>query len=352
MADDETTPMHPEFARWYGAVSLGDDREKIKRRWVGVSTLVSGLTRADVETMIRVVFRIKPQAPLESLDRIRKPFKDADELFEMTGNDRELEVLSGAALAVFFEKRRERRCKCCLSGNTAALGGVRRLELPTDLTALAEQTIAAVAEAHRKRPDLTRYTSAESTKFDFDKAVAKITEVPNWEGVKAAFGVAAEASAAAIGKGGACENARAIDAANIFIAIQDEELQMLWWMFGERSCDFDCAFSAIPVDAQALVLAKELADATQFLPGPISAKSLLSRAGVNNSKKVTIPAAINGCTSAWLTSLATEGASIVSNRYILYLERKLETGDDTSWVAGWAAAAGIEAGRSDPHLES
>lgn len=345
MADDETTPIHPEFARWYGAVSLGDDREKIKRRWVGVSTLVSALTRADVESMIRVVFRIKPQAPLESLDRIRKPFKDADELFEMTGNDRELEVLCGAALAVFFEKGGDAAATAALAVTTAALGGARQSDLPMDLAALAERTIATVAEAHRKRPDLKRYASAEAPKLDFDKAVAKITEVASIDGVKAALPLAAQSAAAAIGKV-VRATAAAIEAASTFIAIQDEELQMLWWMFGERSGDLDCAFSAIPSEAQPLIFAKELADATQFLPGPISAKSLLSRAGVKDRKKVTIPAAINGCSSAWLTSLTTDGASIVSQPIHFAIQRKLETGDDTSWVAGWAAAAGIEAGRS------
>ena len=343
MADEEKAVMHPEFGRWYGAVSLGEDREKTNRRWAGVSALVAGATRADVESMICVTFRIKQEASAESLARIRKPFKDADDLFEMHGNDRELEVLSGAVLAVLFEKGGDNAATAALAVTTAALGGARRFDLPMDLTALAEQTIARIAEERRKRPDLTRHASAESTKLDFDKSVAKVTEAPNWESVKAAFTLAAESVATVIGKV-ARANAGAIDAANTFISIQDEELEMLWWMFGERSDDLDCPFSVIPAEAQSLVLAKELADATQFLPGPISAKPLLSRAGLKDKKKVTISAAVNRCESKWLSSFVTDSSfSLVSQPIHFAIRRKLETGDQTSWIAGWAATAGVDA---------
>jgi GTPase-associated system-like protein len=343
MADEETAAMHPEFGRWYGAVSLGEDREKTSRRWAGVSALVAGATRVDIESMIRVAFRIKQEVSVEALARIRKPFKDADDLFEMHGNDRELEVLSGAALAVLFAKGGDDAATAALAATTAALGGARQFDLPMDLTTLAEQTIAKIAEAHRKRPDLARHTSAESTKLDFDKSMAKIAEVPSWDGVKAAFALAAESAASAIGKV-ARANTRAIDAANTFITIQDEELQMLWWIFGEHSSDLECAFSAIPAEAQALILGKELADATQFLPGPISAKPLLSRAGLKDRKKITIPAAVNQCETKWLTSLVTDSSSsLVSQPIHFAIRRKLETGDKTSWVAGWAATAGVDA---------
>jgi hypothetical protein len=162
----------------------------------------------------------------------------------------------------------------------------------------------------------------------------------------AALPVAAQSARTALGQVSKA-TAQAIRAANTFISIQDEELQMLWWLFGERSYDLDCAFSAIPAEAQALVLAKELADKTEFLPGPISAKALLSRAGIKDRKKVTIPDAVNRCDSAWLASLVNDSrASPVSQPIHFAIQRKRETGDQTSWVAGWAAAAGVEADRA------
>jgi hypothetical protein len=178
MADDEAPAMHSEFARWYGAVCLGDDREKIHRRWAGVSALVAGLKRADVESMIRVAFRIKPDASVESLVPIRKPFKDADDLYDMRGNDRELEVLSGAALAVLFEKGQDDAAIAALAVTTAALGGARQVDLPMDLISLAERTIAELAESRRKRPDLNRYGATEAPKLDFETAVTTIRISP------------------------------------------------------------------------------------------------------------------------------------------------------------------------------
>jgi hypothetical protein len=69
-----------------------------------VSALLASATRADIECMLRVVFRAKSVPSAESLARIRQQFKDADDLFEMSGNDRELEILCGAALAVLLER--------------------------------------------------------------------------------------------------------------------------------------------------------------------------------------------------------------------------------------------------------
>jgi len=78
---------------------------------------------------------------------------------------------------------------------------------------------------------------------------------------------------------------------------------MLWWVFGERSEDFNQLLKEVPAKAQPLVFAKELADATKFLPGPVSTKGLLSRAGLKENKKVTIPEAVNACDTSWLKSL-------------------------------------------------
>ena len=133
-------------------------------------------------------------------------------------------------------------------------------------------------------------------------------------------------------------------AATDFAAIQDEELQMLWWVFGGRSAEMECAFDAIHLDAQSLILAADLAGMTKFLPGPMSAKAILSRSGLKERKRCTIPAAVNACDSGWLNR-QVEGREIspVMQPIHFAIKRKLETGDDTSWVAGWSGAIGIEA---------
>ena len=129
-----------------------------------------------------------------------------------------------------------------------------------------------------------------------------------------------------------------------FIAIQDEELQLLWWLFGGRSETLDRPFAEVPADAQPIVLAAEVAKATQFMPGPASAKPILSRAGLKERKKTAVVVAVNACERDFLGKLVKDvEPSPVTRPLHFAIHRKLEVGDDTSWPAAWSAITGIDA---------
>jgi GTPase-associated system helical domain len=348
MANDGATTMHPDFPRWYREVGVDENRDRLQRRWTGVSTLVQGMTDEDVENALRVVFRAKSAPAADGLARIRQVFKDADDLFDMQGNDREMEVLCGASVAVLIERGDDLAASGALAVTTAALDGSRLAELPMNLPGLAEASIARIAESNRKRPDLQRGLS-DFPKVSFAAAKEKLQQFDQ-NGVGAAFDAAGAAVAAGF------DNIKkrleaASDQTSRFIAIQDEELEMLWWVFGERSDDLNQPFKEVPAKAQALIFAKELAGATMFLPGPVSAKGLLSRAGLKESKKLTIPEAVNACEAQWLKSLAPpEEVSPLSLPIHFAIGRKLETNDDSSWIAGWAKSCGIDEKHSFPSL--
>lgn len=344
MSERQVPPMDQEFPRWYREVSIGDDRERIQRRWAGLCALVASATQSDVEAMIRVAFKTKTTAQALSLTRIEKAFKDTDDLFSLSGNEREVQVLCGAGLVLLCRASEGVSPAAALAVTTAAAGGGRRPKVSLDLVAVAEAGLRVMAESVRKRPNLEDYAKTETPELDFAQAEAKIRGQQNWEGVVAAFGLAANAVQESLA-GVAAQSTRAIAAVNKFIAVQDEELQMLWWLIGERSWDLDKAFTAVPADAQPLVLSKELADLTEFLPGPASIKGLLSRAGLKDRKKLTIPSAVNACDKAWLGNVVDSlDPSPVTQPVHFAIRRKLETGDDASWVAGWSAVAGLTPG--------
>jgi len=343
MTEPPMVEMISQFPRWYGDVEIANDPEKLKRRWVGVSKLAENATRADIEAMIRVAFRTKQKPSPVSLQSIRKTFKDADDLFEMDGNSREIEVLCGASLAAILTSGGDAAAMAALSLTTAALGRSLKTDLALELTKLADTAILEIAEANRERPDLTEDGRIEQPNLDFDKAIAKVREQANAEGFAIAFKLAADTTRAAIGKV-ARGTARALAAVERFIAMQDEELQMLWWLTGQRSWDLDCAFAAIPPEAQPLVLSKELAQTTQFMPGPISVRALLSRAGLRERGKLTVPASVNACDTQWLTGIVDElSPSPVTQPIHFAIKRRLETEEIEAWVAGWAATTEIEA---------
>jgi hypothetical protein len=342
MADDKAVAIHPEFPRWYRTVDLSENRERLGLRYRGVLELIKNPTPSAVESMIRVAFRSKQAASPENIAKIRKCFKGVDDFFDMTGNDRELEILCGAGLALLLEKDGNDSADGAVAVTTTAMNGARSPELPMDLSTLAEQAICRIGEIKRKRPSLGESFPHTFPKIDFTAAKAKIQEQPDAGGFVAAIDLMAESLRANLAP--IKQNAADIEKMDSFVANQDEELQILWWLFGKRSVELNCLFTDVtPAEQQPIVFAKELADATQFLPGPTSAKALLAQTGLKDRKKITIPGAVNACTSSWLSSLAIENEiSPVSSPVHFAIVRKLETDDDTKWIPGWEAITGIE----------
>src|SRR5262249_12309415 len=91
MSNDGGVAMHPEFPRWYREVDVGENRERLQGRWNGVSAIANQSTNSNVESLLTVAFGAKKLFSDEGLRGIRQQFKDADDFFEMSGNDRELE---------------------------------------------------------------------------------------------------------------------------------------------------------------------------------------------------------------------------------------------------------------------
>ena len=336
-------PMHTDFARWYGAVEFHTDQSRRQARWKGVVTVVENADRDDVEALIRLAFRARTPAAPAAVQKIRQAFKSVDDAFDMQGNDRELEVLAGVCLVALTDNSENVDAAAALSITTAALGGARKPNLPMDLCALAESAIDRIAEACRQRPTLQDDSPSEPLDLDFKKAGNKVRQTQDWDSIAAAFTLAAGDVRTAM-EAAAERQASASQAVNQFVRIQDEELQMLWWLVGQRSGDYDCPFSDVPGPAQPLVFAKELADSTEFLPGPPSVKALLSRAGLAEREIATIPAAINASHPNWLAHVVGEDdPSPVSSPLHFAVKRQLETGVGDTWVPGWAAATGVSA---------
>lgn len=222
------------------------------------------------------------------------------------------------------------------------MNGARSPKLPMDLSGLAEKAIGRIANTNRRRPNLTEHSKPTVGKIDFAQAKAKMVQPLDWNGVQAAFDSAAEIVRTTL-LPIVRESTAALMSVSRFIKLQDEELQMLWWVIGGRSEDRNIPFKGVTAKQKPLVFAKELADSTEFLPGPSSAKALLARAGLKEGGgKITIPAAVNASDVDWLASLGVQAdISPVSMPVHSAIFRKLETGDKTSWISGWTAVTGI-----------
>lgn len=341
---DETPVMHRDFPRWHAAVAVGNDTDLRDARWAAVHALAEKADASMVEALVRLAFATKQAPSGHALSKLYEAYREADDTFDSSSAAREMQVLAGACLAVLLEASGDSAATAALSVATSSLAGGRTAKLPMDLPALAEAAIERLADANRERPSLSSLINSESPKFDFEAAATKAREA-NWEAVGQAFTLAANSVRKAT-QALATRQANATRAIDRFIQVQDEELQMLWWLTGARSVDLDCAFDAVPANAQPLVFASELADSTAFLPGPRSIKPLLTRAGLKERKKLTLAATIGAASSTWLSTVVGEGdPSPVTQPIHFAIKRHLEAGGGDTWVPNWAAVVGVDAAR-------
>lgn len=81
------------------------------------------------------------------------------------------------------------------------------------------------------------------------------------------------------------------------LKIVSEELNILWWVFGTFSKDFDKRFEDIKHPARMLQLVKELADFTEFEPGIGNVKSFLTKSfdqvKIDGKKKLNFYESLN-----------------------------------------------------------
>ena len=343
MAKKNQFPMHMDFPRWHNSIALGRDQSLQESRWAGVSALVKAAkTSQDIEGLIRLAFKSRQQATAVQINKIRQAFYSTDPTFEMGGNDRELQVLAASTLAVLMLQDGDVGAEAALATTTASLAGARKPDLPMDLSVLAKGAIDQAAETNRKRPALAANQQLSAPSLDFREAREKATEQPDGAGFAEAFKLAAADVNRALAKMTEQQASRADDLSRI-LRVQDEEIQMLWWLTGRRSFDLDCSFDTVPVEARPLVFAKELSDSTEFLPGPASVKGLLSHAGLKDRKKVALSHVINAAEVAWLRTFMPEYEPSPVSMPIHYgIKRQLEIGVGDAWIAGWAAAVGVD----------
>jgi hypothetical protein len=344
----ETIPMIQDFPRWLATIGIADNEATLTARWAGVNSLVGSASREATEALLRIALKTRQPPAAPALQKVRDAFHAADNTFQMQGNDKELRVLAGAALAACLAGQASVASETSLAVSTAMFAG-RKTDLPLDLNVLAEASIVRTAESKSTRPDLSTLASAEKIQLNFENAATKAKE-GNFDHVASAFGLAAQSTSAALNTAES-RLSGVINALNRYLRTQDEELQMLWWLVGERSLDLDCRLDEVGVDLQPFVFAKELAGLTQYLPGPRGVRALLSRAGLKERRKISLADVVNAADPTWLRSFMPDREfSPVTTPFHFAVSRQLETGAGQAWIQGWAASVELPATTSLPAL--
>lgn len=134
--------------------------------------------------------------------------------------------------------------------------------------------------------------------------------------------------------------ARVLQTIEDFVSVQDDELQVLWWLVGSRSELVDLSFEQIPGADRPVVLAVEFADLSRDLPGPAAARAVLAKAGIANGEKEEVAATLSAARGQ-LALANHDEPSVVHHPLHFAIKRMEEVEGDPAWVKGWATLCGI-----------
>jgi len=343
-------PMRDEFPAWMYEFELGGNDDARQFRWNGVIGVTRSAEKGSIEPLVRIVFksvtRSKPNS--DALAEIVDAFRQAHPERPVDPGGREIEVLAAACLVVLIDSNEDQALATAtaLAVATASMCAARKPNLPMDLAGIASRQLRELSEANSRRPDLSRYLGTVLSPLNLDAAAKQYQAAQNTDGFNAAMKTVADVTDNAL-KAVLQNQQRALNATAKTMAMQDEELQMLWWLIGGRSWDLDCPFQEVATEARTLVMAKELADLTNIHPGPASIKGLLSRSYVEDARtsiQNVVMATESGVTewlNALLDDIGDEDPSSVTLPLHLAIKRQIEAGRGDTWVSAWTGAAGI-----------
>lgn len=332
--------MTTDFARWY-AEAFMDEAARRDLRWKGVVEVAASADHETVEVLIRLAFPTPVPASGRKSEKLTavhsslvQTISGGDTAFDPTHSARELQVLAAAVLARLVPTMPD----AALVVTTASMAGTRKPDLPMDLAGLAEAALVKLSERKQVRQDFAEIELA-APKVDY-KFNAEILETMEAEQIQAEFDRLHDATAAAIERVVAGQN-RVVKVLLDRQELDEEELQMLWWLTGGYSHVSDKPFAKIDEKLRPFSLAHELAEMTAVSPGPGSVRAMLLRAGVGTTK-LKLADAVNAPSAEWAKEVSDSAlVSPVTTPVHFALEQRAELGSTDTWQAAWSGLTGL-----------
>lgn len=342
--------MSGDFAGWY-ADAFMDDGARRETRWRGVVELAGKADHVTAEVLTRLAFRTvvpasgrKSESLAAAYSTVVSTISGDDAPLDAIRDTRELQVLAAATLAHLVATMAD----AALVVTTAAVGGLRRPDLPMDLVGLAENALVALSTRKHVRQNVDEILLA-APKVAFTVDTDNLATM-QYDQLKIHFDKLQAATSAAIERVVSGQN-RVVGELHRRAELGEEELQMLWWLTGGHSRSADKAFNKVPDVIRPLILARELGELTSVSPGPGSIRAMLARAGVGTGK-VRLADAVNGVDVEWAKSASTSDLVSPATTPIHFaLEQRSEMGSTEAWQSGWSNLTGLAADAQLPSVK-
>lgn len=332
--------MQEQFNGWYGGMEFSENAEVRAQRYAAIQAAARSPSITTLEVLVRLAFRTKMQNLSTEAGQVRNRLAEAGPAL----NDEEAALLAAMTLAMVLEEQDATAGKAAALVTGASCAGLRTLTQPMDLVGLAIAAQNHLAESARRRPPLEQQKLV-NPQIDI-AAHLNALEDGNIETVRAAIDALASASRQTLTA--MATRQRAFETAvQGYVKVQDEELDILWWLQGGRCTRFDQNFEDVRSEFRPIVIAVELAALTKVLPGPTALPSLLSRARVDDVAQLSIPAMVQGFPHEWLGRVLPEDkagkVSATTTPILEAVRRRQEVDGQDTWVPAWATVTGVEA---------
>lgn len=331
--------MKDNFSHWYASVSFGEDDGHADKRFEAVKALIADATAETLEVLTRLAFRMKIQMSAPEIAEVRS--KLTGEL--QPPGDEELALLAASALAWAMVSGSDKSSLAATMVATTSCGGLRSLTQPMDLVGMSESATRTLAEASRRRPSLEP-TKSLATSLDKTEVAAavKLASEGNPAGALQAVVVSINKALAAVAR-----RQFAVETEfQKYTKLQDEEIDILWWLQGGHCADLQKDFPDLPAEHRPLAIARELASLTKVLPGPTALQSLLFRTGVPEAPKLSLAVAVQGMPESWLDTALGEidedNISPVTTPILFALSRRKELGGAEGWAPAWSKLTSLD----------
>jgi len=349
--------VHRDFADWYRRVAIEPKGETLEKRWQAIEAFVESLDAADALELVRL-FYARPSRDSGFIEKYRTTFKDTDPTFPMRDNDPELGVLAGVTLVHLLEKDAAELADVAALGMVCAACRGLRQDVPVpEIGDRARRYLLKRSSSLRASREVPAVTIPELELAEILDSLKKSCQgnnltvlaepiIPPFEELQLAIRQLATSAE------------KAVNHLTKLQQLWQEESDILWWLFGEYSRDLNRRMADLELPGVCLVAAKELADLTVVLPGPLAAKAFLDKVLRTVKRKLpnstTLHEAVNAPTREWRSSwIRQDDIGPVEDLcpVLLAVRKSLETDGLDDWVPAFEKAAGIKVRQSIPPLD-
>jgi GTPase-associated system-like protein len=341
--------MNPRFPDWYRSVTVTPVEGLILKRWNAIEQLAQNPKPEFVIALLRL-FLLPDSTESSVPEGLVEAFRANDEAFPSKGNLYEIRILAGVILRQIIEEKNSVATFAALGIACASFAGLDAIP-EKDHVEAAEEYLVNSSDSIRERVAPAAIKIPALTKEKVKELMPEASVQPNAQFQEALFNTLSalisqtSTSLAQVQLG--------MQQQQHSIRVQDEELNLLWWLQTAFSRDLEKRFEEVEPSAATLLFPMELADLTVFVPGPNTIAGILSHAfrevGVTNGAAVTLAQAVNSLPRNWREKTVRKydlGGLAEICPILLAVQKSLETDGIDEWLPVYRKASGIAADTS------